>query len=888
MQQGAPSVPRGATPTRQQGRREPTVQQGAGGPRPGDGSFPAELLGRFTPVRVSGEGTEGTVWRCTVVETGATVAVKVYNHGMPVDFELLRHLSDPAFRAHVPEIHDFGTVRTPGGRVDWVAMEHLDQTAADLIATKPSAGRAKDLIAAIAECLEFWQRVVDRNPLDFKPDNLMVRAGTELRVVLADFGGVVAFSASQQMGPNFTAARAYTPPEVLWEEKRSPWPWWSLGVIAHQLALDRLPTPATGHDELGRLVMRRWLAVGVLDPSEDVDERWRLLIRGLLTKDPHDRWGYGQVVEWLDGGTPPVVHDDRGVSDAPRRSPLTFGDGRVFHDPALLAVAMLDQPNPAARWLASPERQAFDDWLDKEGLKDRLDKNLLRGLANDPLAPHRLILAFGAVFAPKVRPRWRGHPIDAAGLVELLRTGTGSAVVRELAQVNGFGIAGAYACAHGTCRGGRCAMLDRLASRLHDTVADAERVIGGVVTSDGPVVLNSGERDRLHDLAVTLLLVPGSAIRLVPEAAAGPLGHANLTTFVGPDWFLSLCRRARGTNPDTSQGLALRAATGLLRERAHGETAEQRSLWLTRLKHGGKRVLGGIGLALLSFTGMVFLAWIGGLATEVDLVISGQPGEHATAAATALVTQRAMLPVAMVLAALSAVLGGPRRRWQVLAWATTAGCALVVADLPPFTAIGGPDVLEDAVIALAGIWGDAVWLGLVICAAATVVALVPVYRRTESGEPWVERSLVGTASPARRLAVFPLLAVALMAVSWASCVMRTQFFGQVGGVPVADVGVVAAWTQSQYALLAVVVAGLAAIAWPRTGWLLAVGVLGAGVLGAAVELVEPLAAVRRDTFVEPLAWFSGLWGPGAVWAALLVHLPLAVLCVRGAYRLARR
>ena len=31
---------------------------------------------------------------------------------------------------------------------------------------------------------------------------------------------------------------------------------------------------------------------------------------------------------------------------------------------------------------------------------------------------------------------------------------------------------------------------------------------------------------------------------------------------------------------------------------------------------------------------------------------------------------------------------------------------------------------------------------------------------------------------------------------------------------------------------------------------------------------------------EPLAWLAGFWGTGAFWAALLVHLPVVLVCSR--------
>lgn len=40
-------------------------------------------------------------------------------------------------------------------------------------------------------------------------------------------------------------------------------------------------------------------------------DRWTLLMRGLLTRDPDRRWGYNEVQEWQRSGSPAVDDDWR-------------------------------------------------------------------------------------------------------------------------------------------------------------------------------------------------------------------------------------------------------------------------------------------------------------------------------------------------------------------------------------------------------------------------------------------------------------------------------------------------------------------------------------------------------------------------------------------------
>lgn len=491
-QQGRPV---GGTPTTQQARPPgvPTVQQGVGIPTvhaSDEPKFPERLRSVFEPLAVCGRGSEAVVWRCRRLAEHDEVAVKVYWAGQPIDVDLLHHLRNQAFHRHVPMLHDFGSFITPHGEVAWVAMELFPETLEQMIRREAggrglSQQRARAVLAELAAALDFWQRTVDRNPLDFKPDNLMRRSGDNLQLVIADFGGVTAFTASKQLGGTAMAAVAYTPPEDVWQERSSPWPWWSLGEIAYLLVTGRMRFQRTdGEMHFDQVILRQRM-VGELHLDDVPDEDWRLLIRGLLTKDPHDRWTCDQVHEWLNGGRPTVVTRSAHEATESVHRPITFADGRVFTDPALLAEAMLDDWRSAERWLSGDGRQALHDWLTREELDKRFDLTRLRGATGDRL--HSAVLAFGAAFAPEVTPRYRGRAVDSDGLVDILNTAEGFAIAGELVRGDILGTAGGYRCAHEWCTAGRCTVLDRAAGELPSLVTDAERIIAEVGGSAGRV-----------------------------------------------------------------------------------------------------------------------------------------------------------------------------------------------------------------------------------------------------------------------------------------------------------------------------------------------------------------------------------------------------------------
>jgi hypothetical protein len=150
---------------------------------------------------------------------------------------------------------------------------------------------------------------------DLKPGNVMVERSADdagFRCVLIDFGLVHAPTHTiTSFGANYTPN--YAAPEAWFNRTSRAYDWFSLGLVVAELAQGRHPFANEGTEvELGFLSANP-------DLSGIEDLRWRLLIRGLMTPDPRNRWRSAEVAEWLDGGTPPVI--------VPELHAFGFGDG---------------------------------------------------------------------------------------------------------------------------------------------------------------------------------------------------------------------------------------------------------------------------------------------------------------------------------------------------------------------------------------------------------------------------------------------------------------------------------------------------------------------------------------------------------------------------------
>jgi hypothetical protein len=291
---------------------------------------------------------------------------------------------------------------------------------------------------------------------------------------------------------------------------------------------------------------------------------------------------------------------------------------------------------------------------------------------------------------------------------------------------------------------------------------------------------------------------------------------------------------------------------------------------------GAARKLGAI--AGLWFA-MTSIAWVVVVLRNGELAFGGGPDGERQAAMLGASAQLGLGPQFMVLAAELVLL--VRTRGAVAAGVVSA-VALGFASpyLPLFTAVGSPDLVESQVASLAEVWAEGIVVGLVLMAGGGL-GLAGLARS------WlpetVSRGVSGRrATGTSRVVVYALALVALAMVFWAAVVLRLTI--HTADVGTADAGGYAAFLQSGYLLALAGVAAVVAMSGRNTIGTLTIGVLAVLVLAAIAKPVPALQFLWLPYLREPLLSFAGLWGQAAFWAALLVHLPVTVLCVRGIRR----
>ncbi|MFD7593382.1 hypothetical protein ACFV6D_10170 [Kitasatospora sp. NPDC059812] len=498
------------------------------------GAFPDALRGRFAPLGVAGSGTEGTVWHVRRTDGGGEAAVKVTAAGHAMDADLLGYLRNDDYRRHVPHIVDFGRVGHHGAELDWVAMEYLPVTLADHFAELRKRGRHTDrreaerIVYELVALLDFWQRRIERNPLDFKPANVLVRPGREPgEFVIADFGGVARLTASRRFTPETIVTIPYMAPELLAGRNHEAGPWWALGNVLYELFTGRPRFLGADGLLISDEVLQLELVLGdEVDLSALADPRQLLLLQGLFTKNPEDRWTAPQVRSWLAGGSPAVVRRQTRADTGRTHRPITFF-GSPFTDPAKLAEVLLRRSGDAARWLSAGGAERLRDWLRDDVQDNVFDLHHLTDVARAPgsrrdAVAALAVLAFGAAFAPSATPYYLDRPIDTPGLERIATEPDGAAFIDALVRVGAPAVAARYDCFHPECSGEHCSRLLALA-QLPDVLAEVDRaartVGGGRRGGDG---LSPQEREEAHRLVVWLSVRPEERDRLLGRLSPLP------------------------------------------------------------------------------------------------------------------------------------------------------------------------------------------------------------------------------------------------------------------------------------------------------------------------------------------------------------------------------
>ena len=365
--------------------------------------LPTALADKFHIAEVlPAGGAEAEIMVLEGLGSGVKVIAKLYRPGLLPKSEVLERVSRAAFR-HVVRLIAHGE----SDGVGYEVMEYcpLGSLRAMMSAELPR-DRLRQIVDELTEALAALHelKVIHR---DLKPENVLVRRLEPLDLVLTDFG-IASVNDATQLFTSLARSVKYGAPETLAGVLDAAADWWSLGMIVVELLTGRHP-----FDGLSDAVITHQLVTGSVDVDTVADRDWRMLCRGLLLRDPKQRWSATEVRRWLAGdATLDMPVETTPAIAWPGARPYRI-EGVDCRTPVELAAAL------ATHWEAGRKdlmRGQLSAWVGQE-LKDN---DLLRTIqdlldlrdVSDDLRLFRLIRAM----APELPAVWRGLPLSCASL----------------------------------------------------------------------------------------------------------------------------------------------------------------------------------------------------------------------------------------------------------------------------------------------------------------------------------------------------------------------------------------------------------------------------------------------------------------------------------------
>lgn len=387
-------------------------------------ALPPELLEHFESVRELPSGGQASLVLCRRRGSEELVVVKVYRSVARTDVvdprAALREL-DPAHAVrYVPPY--FGVVDGHW----WEAVEYCAEgSLVDLAEAHGGALPHATLVDVVREVATALEHLHSRSPKvihrDVKPGNVLVRSRSPLDLVLADFGLAVLTDLSRERRSGSRTV-AYAAPEAAGGESSPALDWWSLGMTVAELAVGRHPYQRPDGVWFSDAQILSEVSSRPVPLDGVTDERLRLLLRGLLTRDPDARWGAPQVGEWLAGRAPAVRYEGPAAvvagPGAKRVPPFAFA-GTAYTDPAALAAAMAADWRGAAEVVVGRDFAELAAWVE-EHFPARSLQSVLRGQAQRQLGVDRTVAEIIVRLDPEGQPVFMGVPVDRRSLATVL------------------------------------------------------------------------------------------------------------------------------------------------------------------------------------------------------------------------------------------------------------------------------------------------------------------------------------------------------------------------------------------------------------------------------------------------------------------------------------
>jgi DNA polymerase III delta prime subunit len=265
----------------------------------------------------------------------------------PAVHEVLRRMP----RDHIPEL-------ISSGRFEGRAYEITEYIEIGSLADAgwfQSREQLRTLVEELGRALASFAEMGLRHR-DLRPATILLRTREPLDLVVTGFGSARLSDYDLEAVAPLGLTR-YSAPEAIVGAVSASSDWWSLGMLVLEQATQG--QCFTGVDDLA---FRLHVVTRGVSLPETVDGDVRILLRGLLARDPLRRWGAEEVRRWLAGEAVSAPEEVASVEQTSGAS-IALGS-RTFTRPDLFALAAAEKGNwdearelvlrgTVATWLAS-------------------------------------------------------------------------------------------------------------------------------------------------------------------------------------------------------------------------------------------------------------------------------------------------------------------------------------------------------------------------------------------------------------------------------------------------------------------------------------------------------------------------------------------------------
>ena len=365
--------------------------------------LPSRLRDRYRILKpLPTQGSEAELLLVEEHSGGPTLVAKIYRHGIAPRADVQQRIAriDPAHRVEVLEsgISDGYAFELMEYCVHGSLREHLRFGP---ISEELLLPLVRELAIAIA-CLH-EAGLLHR---DLKPENILVRTIDPLDLILTDFGASSVLDATQRF-TGMARTLPYASPESLSGVIDGKADYWSLGMIILEAIQGKHPFAG-----LSEAVILHHLTTRNIDLSSVADRKFRKLLRGLLLRDPKERWGSGELARWL-------------ADDLSLPEPVEQGVAVEFKEPYHVGQEVCNSAEQLAVALARNWRDGVTDisngqllaWFRDVQKNQNAVRVLLELRYEKQISVDVQLLKFIVHLAPGLPPVWRGESIELPAIL---------------------------------------------------------------------------------------------------------------------------------------------------------------------------------------------------------------------------------------------------------------------------------------------------------------------------------------------------------------------------------------------------------------------------------------------------------------------------------------